>query len=91
VQVRIPAATGEVLAGLQSAIQIAVLVMVVSEMLGSGRGLGAFVIRAQATYMITDMWVGIVVLGIVGLLFNEGFQILERKLLPWYFSSKGIK
>jgi len=88
-QIRIPAATGEILAGLQAAIQIAVLVMVISEMLGSGRGLGAFVIRAQATYMITDMWVGILTLGIIGLLLTEGFRYIERKVAPWYFSSKG--
>jgi ABC-type nitrate/sulfonate/bicarbonate transport system permease component len=89
--VRIPAATGEILAGLQAAIQIAVLVMVVSEMLGSSRGLGAFVIRSQATYMITDMWVGILVIGIVGLILTEGFVFAERKIAPWYFLSKGLK
>lgn len=91
IQIRIPAATGEILAGLQAAIQIAVLVMVVSEMLGSGKGLGAFVIRAQATYMITDMWVGILTIGIIGMVLNEGFGFVERKVAPWYFSSKGIK
>jgi sulfonate transport system permease protein len=90
-QVRIPAATGEILAGLQAALQIAVLVMVVSEMLGSGRGLGAFVIRAQATYMIKDMWVGILTIGVLGLILTEGFGYLERKIAPWYFASKGIK
>jgi sulfonate transport system permease protein len=90
IQIRIPAAAGEILAGLQAAIQIAVLVMVVSEMLGSGKGLGAFVIRAQATYMITDMWVGILTVGVIGIILNLSFRYLERKLAPWYFSSKGI-
>ncbi|CAB4534917.1 unannotated protein [freshwater metagenome] len=90
-QVRIPAATGEILAGLQASIQIAVLVMVISEMIGSGKGLGAFVIRAQSTYMITDMWVGILTLGIIGLLLTEGFRLLERKVAPWYFTSKGLQ
>jgi sulfonate transport system permease protein len=88
--VRIPAATGEILTSLQAAIQIAVLVMVVSEMLGSGRGLGAFIIRAQSTYMITDMWVGIVTLGIIGVALNEIFHLIERRVAPWYFSSKGL-
>jgi ABC-type nitrate/sulfonate/bicarbonate transport system permease component len=91
IQIRIPAAMGEILAGLQAAIQIAVLIVVVSEMLGSGKGLGAFIIRSQSTYMITDMWVGIVTLGILGVLLNEGFQYLERKIAPWYFSSKGLQ
>jgi ABC-type nitrate/sulfonate/bicarbonate transport system permease component len=91
VQIRIPAATGEILAGLQAAIQIAVLVVVVSEMLGSARGLGAFIIKSQSTYMITDMWVGIVTLGILGVILNEGFQLLERRIAPWYFASKGLR
>lgn len=91
IQIRIPAATGEILAGLQAAIQIAVLVMVVSEMLGSGKGLGAFIIRAQSTYMITDMWVGILTVGVIGVILNLTFRYFERRLAPWYFSSKSIQ
>ena len=90
-QVRIPAATGEILTGLQAALQIAVLVMVVSEMLGSGVGLGAFIIRAQSTFMIADMWVGILILGILGVLLNGVFIVIEKQLFPWYFASKVIK
>lgn len=87
-QLRLPAATGEILAGLQAALQVAVLVMVVSEMLGSGVGLGAFIIRAQSTFMIPDMWLGIIILGILGVLLNGAFHLLERKIAPWYFASK---
>jgi ABC-type nitrate/sulfonate/bicarbonate transport system permease component len=89
--IRIPAATGEILAGLQAAIQIAVLVMVVSEMIGSVKGVGAFIIRAQSTYMITDMWVGILTIGILGIILSESFGLIERRLAPWYFTSKGLK
>lgn len=91
IKVKLPAATGEILAGFQVAMQIAVLVMVVSEMLGSGRGVGAFVIRAQSTYMINDMWVGIITLGIIGAVLSALFRVIERKLAPWYFLSKGIE
>jgi len=87
-QLRLPAATGEILAGLQAALQVAVLVMVVSEMLGSGIGLGAFIIRAQSTFMIPDMWLGIIILGALGVFLNGAFQLLERKIAPWYFASK---
>lgn len=90
-QIRIPAATGEILTGLQAALQTAVLVMVVSEMLGSGVGLGAFIIRAQSTFMIADMWLGIFILGILGVLLNGTFHLIERNVLPWYFNSKAIK
>jgi sulfonate transport system permease protein len=90
-QIRIPAATGEILTGLQAALQTAVLVMVVSEMLGSGVGLGAFIIRAQSTFMIADMWLGIFILGILGVLLNGAFHLIERRAFPWYFNSKAIK
>jgi ABC-type nitrate/sulfonate/bicarbonate transport system permease component len=90
-QVRIPAATGEILTGLQAALQTAVLVMVVSEMLGSGVGLGAFIIRAQSTFMIADMWLGILILGALGVILNGVFHLIEKRLFPWYFASKAIK
>ena len=90
-QVRLPAATGEILAGLQAALQIATLVMVVSEMIGSGTGLGAFVIRSQSTFMIADMWLGILILGTLGVLLNSAFYIVEKRMFPWYFDSQAIK
>ncbi|MEI9906918.1 MAG: hypothetical protein WDO06_02550 [Actinomycetota bacterium] len=66
------------------------LVMVVSEMLGSGVGIGAFVVRSQNSFMISDMWVGIFVIGVIGLIFNEAFELAERKIAPWYFHAKGL-
>jgi sulfonate transport system permease protein len=90
-QVRIPAATGEILTGLQAALQLATLVMVVSEMIGSGTGLGAFVVRSQSTFMIADMWLGILILGFLGVLLHGAFHLIERRVFPWYFASQGMK
>jgi ABC-type nitrate/sulfonate/bicarbonate transport system permease component len=90
-QVRIPAATGEILTGLQAALQLATLVMVISEMIGSGTGLGAFVIRAQSTFMIADMWFGILLLGVLGVLLQGTFHVIEKRVFPWYFASQAIK
>ena len=90
IAVRLPAATGEILAGLHAAVQVALLVMVISEMLGSGIGVGAFIIRSQSTFMIADMWVGILVLGVLGIILNELFMLAERRIAPWYFNSKEL-
>lgn len=90
-QVRLPAATGEILTGLQAALQTATLVMVVSEMIGSGTGIGAFVIRSQSTFMIADMWLGIFILGALGVLLNGAFHLIEKRVFGWYFASQGIK
>ena len=89
--VRLPAATGEILAGLHAAVQVAVIVMVVSEMLGSSIGIGAFIIHSQSSFMIADMWVGILVIGVIGLALNELFLVAERRIAPWYFISKELQ
>ena len=90
VAVRIPSATGEILTGLHAAVQVALLIMVVSEMLGANAGLGAFIIHSQSTFMISDMWVGALILGIIGLVLNEAFLHIERRIAPWYFKSKEL-
>ena len=89
--VRIPAATGEILTGLHAAVQVALLIMVVSEMLGANAGLGAFIIHSQSTFMISDMWVGALFLGLIGLVLNEIFLHVERRIAPWYFKSKELR
>jgi ABC-type nitrate/sulfonate/bicarbonate transport system permease component len=90
ITIKIPAATGEILTGLHAAVQVALLTMILSEMLGSGIGIGAFIIQSQSTFRIANMWVGIFVVGIIGLFLNFLFLKLERKFAPWYFESRGL-
>ena len=81
--ITIPAAFPKIFSGLQSALQISVLVMVVSEMLGSGLGVGAYIFQAQSTFNIVQMWNGIFLLGTLGILLNYLFLYVERKFMPW--------
>jgi sulfonate transport system permease protein len=89
--IRVPAATGDILTGLHAAVQVAMMVMVVSEMLGSGVGIGAFVVQSQNSFMIADMWVGILVLGVIGVTLNAFFTFAEKKMAPWYFGAKALR
>ena len=86
--VRLPAATGEVLTGLQTAMQVALLVTVLAETLASGRGMGAFLIESQYLFRITEMWLVIILLGAIGVLANQLFLFVERHLAPWYFQTR---
>lgn len=81
--IRIPSALDDILIGLHVALQIAVLVMIVSEMLGSGFGVGAFIFQSQATFYVTGMWVGIMVIGFIGVALNATFLFWEKKLFSW--------
>ena len=90
ISIRFPAAIGEILTGLHATVQVAVLSMIVSEMLGSAVGIGAFIIQSQTTFRIVNMWVGVFIVGLIGVSMNYAFMKIERKLAPWYFTSKGL-
>lgn len=82
-RVAIPSAYSKIFAGLHVALQISILVMIVSEMLGSSLGLGAYIFQAQATFNISQMWNGLFILGSLGMLLNIVFLKIERRLLRW--------
>ena len=87
--VRTPAAVGEILTGLYLALQIALLVTVVSEILGSNEGLGVFILTSMGTFRMLDVWVGVSILGLLGHALHETFGVIERRVLPWYHASRG--
>jgi ABC-type nitrate/sulfonate/bicarbonate transport system permease component len=83
--VRIPAAAGDILTSLQTSLQGSILVAVLVETIASGRGIGTFTFEALSLMRISHMWVSVLVLGTFGLVMNELFHALEKKLAPWYF------
>jgi ABC-type nitrate/sulfonate/bicarbonate transport system permease component len=89
-RVRLPNALPTVFAGLQVGFQIAFIVAIASEILGSGFGLGAFTLIATDSFMILDAWTGVMLLGILGYVLNLVFDVVERISLRWYFGQKKL-
>ncbi|MFV0407763.1 MAG: ABC transporter permease [Propioniciclava sp.] len=86
VVVTLPEASPRILSGMQVSLITAFVVMVASEMLGSSNGLGAQTLLAQQSFMISDMWVGILVLGILGYVATALLSIVRRIVLRWYIA-----
>jgi len=84
--VKLPAAMGDILTGLQSALQISILVTVLVETLASGFGFGAYLLESQSLFRFPEMWGAIMLLGLIGLISNELFHFIERKSFPWFFA-----
>lgn len=84
----LPAAGPQILAGARTALSIAVILVVVSELIGSSEGVGRFILTAQRTFAITDMWTGMILLGIVGYLLNVAFRGVEDRVLHWHPSRR---
>lgn len=88
--VMLPAAGPQIFSGLQVSLQVAFIVMIASEMLGSSQGIGAMTLLAQQSFMIADMWSGILLLGIIGFAVNMIFELVRRKVLAWYIGSRRL-
>lgn len=82
-QVLLPGAMPQITVGIRTSLAIGVVIMVGSEMYVSTAGIGHFVIVAQQTFAIADMWSGILLLGMIGYLLNVGYGLIERWLLRW--------
>ncbi|NUL43970.1 ABC transporter permease [Cellulosimicrobium funkei] len=87
-QVYLPAAAPQIFSGLQVSLQVAFIVMIASEMLGAATGIGALTLTAQQSFMIADMWAGVLLLGVLGFLINKIFDLVKARILAWYFGAK---
>ena len=80
----LPAAAPQIFAGMRTSLSLALILMVISEMVASSNGIGYFVLQSQRSFAIPEMWSGIILLGILGYIFNAVFLLLERRALAWH-------
>lgn len=80
----LPNAAPQIFAGARTALAIAVVAMVISEMVGTPGGIGYFILNSQREFNIPAMWTGIIALGIVGYLLNKLFGLVENLVLSWH-------
>jgi len=83
-RVVVPAAGPRIFAGMRTALSLALILMVISEMEASTNGIGFFVLQSQRSFDIPEMWSGILLLGLLGYLINAGFVLVERAVLRWH-------
>jgi ABC-type nitrate/sulfonate/bicarbonate transport system permease component len=79
----LPAALPKIFAGLRLSLSIAVLLMVVSELVGAANGIGYQLLLAQRQFDFPVMWAWIALLGLLGFGFNTLLLIAERRVLRW--------
>jgi NitT/TauT family transport system permease protein len=82
-KVILPAALPTIFVGIRLASASAMLVLVASEMVGAKAGLGYLIIYSQYSFLIPQMYFGILGITIIGLAFNAVLEALERRLMRW--------
>ncbi|WBB81273.1 ABC transporter permease [Micromonospora sp. WMMD882] len=86
----LPAASPRIMTGVRQALSVALILMVISEMFASSAGLGYRIAYFQRNYLIAEMWSGILLLGLIGVLLAVAFGAVERRVLRWYHGMKEV-
>jgi len=82
-KVGLPNALPDILAGMRLALTVALIVSVVGEMIASQSGLGQAILLAARAFRASELFAGIVLLGLVGLASNALLALVEARLLKW--------
>jgi NitT/TauT family transport system permease protein len=82
-KVILPASLPTIFVGVRLASASAMLVLVASEMVGAKAGLGYLIIYSQYSFLIPQMYFGILGITVIGLTFNAVLEALERYFMRW--------
>jgi NitT/TauT family transport system permease protein len=82
-KVILPSSVPTIFVGIRLASATAILVLLAAEMVGAKAGLGFLIIYAQYSFLIGDMYFGIIAITFIGVVLNYVLQTLERRLTAW--------
>jgi len=82
-KVGLPHALPDMLGGLRLSLTVSLILAIVAEMLASQDGLGTAVMLAARSFRSADLFAGVVLLGLIGLVTNFLLGLAERRLLRW--------
>ncbi|GAA1629442.1 ABC transporter permease [Nonomuraea maheshkhaliensis] len=83
----LPAAAPKIFAGLRLSLSLALILMVITELIGGSNGIGYQLLQAQRSFDGAGVWAAIALLGVLGYLVNALFVLAERRVLVWHRQS----
>jgi NitT/TauT family transport system permease protein len=83
-QVILPASLHQIFTGWRVALPIALIVDIVSEMVGALNGIGRFILVMQRSFNIPEMYAGIFLVALVGYGLNALLSYLNDSLIGWH-------
>lgn len=90
-RVIIPAASPQMMTGLRISLAITLILVVISEMVGSTDGIGYFVLDSQRRFKVDQMYAGMLALALLGYLLNQLFFLLQNSVMAWHMGLTSAK
>lgn len=82
-KVVLPSALPSMFTGIRLSAASSILLLIASEMLGAKRGLGYLIFYSEEKFDIPEMFGGILVIALIGLLLNYSLVYCEKRLTIW--------
>lgn len=82
-KVILPSAVPTIFTGIRMAGTSSILVLIAAEMVGAKAGLGYLIVNSQSSFLIPDMYAGILTVSLLGLLVNYLLVAVERHFSRW--------
>lgn len=73
----------DIFTGLRTALGVSYTTLVAAEMVAAVSGIGWMVLDASRFLRSDVIFVGIILMGITGILLDQGVRVIERRVLPW--------
>ncbi|MDB5991494.1 MAG: nitrate transporter permease [Herbaspirillum sp.] len=79
----LPSAIPFILTGLKLGIGRGLMGVVVAELFGSRAGLGLLISESADSFNMPNLFVGVLIFAVAGIVIVAGFNQIERRLVPW--------
>ncbi len=83
-KVILPAASPQIMTGLRISLAVTLILVVISEMVGSTDGIGYFILDSQRRFKVDQMYAGMLALAILGYTLNQIFLLFYKSVLAWH-------
>ena len=83
--IRWPAALPHIFTGIKVSATYAVIATVVSEWMGSQKGLGVYLTRSSHSFMTDRVFAALVIISALSMGLFQLVNVVSRKLSPWYY------
>ncbi|MEA2833432.1 MAG: NitT/TauT family transport system permease protein [Methylobacteriaceae bacterium] len=81
--IALPGALPNILAGVKLGIGMGLILIAIAEMIGAREGIGYMIWNAWQILAVDTMYVGLMVIAILGFLFNVILDAVEQLVVPW--------
>jgi NitT/TauT family transport system permease protein len=82
-RVIVPAALSKIFAGLRVALPVAIIVAVITEMIGGSNGLGYYITIWSTRFSFANVYAGILVIGVCGFLLDQLLLLARYHAIYW--------